>query len=219
MLRELRTTADGSQTIFVPQWDEHYHSIHGAIQESRHVFINNGLIPFLSESVVRILEIGFGTGLNALLTAEYATQGRSIYYEALEAYPIEDTLWQSLNYHEIANSELNLPILHRANWEISEEVLPNFTLKKRSGFLETITFEESFFDLIYFDAFAPGAQPELWTPFIFTKMYQALKPGGHLVTYCAKGSVKRAMKEVGFQVLALPGPPRKREMTKAVKPE
>jgi tRNA U34 5-methylaminomethyl-2-thiouridine-forming methyltransferase MnmC len=218
MLRELRTTADGSQTIFVPRWDEHYHSIHGAIQESKHVFIKYGLGPFLSEREVRVLEIGFGTGLNTLLTAEFAEKGRRIYYEALEAYPIEDSLWQSLKYPEIINSAINLPILHKSKWEIPAEVLPHFFLRKRSGFLESTTFEEKFFDLIYFDAFAPGAQPELWTSIIFEKMYQALKPGGHLVTYCAKGSVKRAMKDVGFQVVVLPGPPRKREMTKAVKP-
>ncbi|MCH8553857.1 MAG: tRNA (5-methylaminomethyl-2-thiouridine)(34)-methyltransferase MnmD [Schleiferiaceae bacterium] len=221
MHRELRVTADGSSTIFVPVWDEHYHSIHGAVQESMHVFITNGLSAFATLPSLSILEVGLGTGLNALLTAFSIAEVQQVHYTALEAYPIESALWQHLNYSSVLsfqNSQALFEKLHRAPWETAFPLTENFRLLKVQATLEAWQPTPNEYHLIYFDAFAPSAQPELWTEAIFLKLYTALQPGGSLVTYCAKGSVKRAMKAVGFQVEALPGPPRKREMTRASKP-
>jgi tRNA U34 5-methylaminomethyl-2-thiouridine-forming methyltransferase MnmC len=220
--RELRVTADGSSTIFVPFWDEHYHSIHGAVQESMHVFIANGLQHFTATTAaLSILEVGLGTGLNALLTARNLSNAHQVKYTALEAYPIEAALWQHLNYSSVLpghDSQVLFEKLHTAPWETAFPLTENLNLLKKQATLEDWQPIPNEHHLIYFDAFAPSAQPELWTEAIFLKMYTALQPGGCLVTYCAKGSVKRTMKAVGFQVEALPGPPRKREMTRATKP-
>lgn len=220
MNRELRLTADGSSTIFVPALDEHYHSIHGARQESAHVFIAAGLNN-RHESSISILEIGFGTGLNAFLTAlEAQKKGVTIFYTGLEKYPVSTAEAAHLNY---AKGALDSPesslfkALHLAPWETETPINTHFILLKRQiDFLEFKA--EEAFHLIYFDAFAPSAQPDLWTVEMFQSMFSALKKGGELVTYCAKGQVKRNMKTAGFIVDALPGPPGKREMTRATKP-
>jgi tRNA U34 5-methylaminomethyl-2-thiouridine-forming methyltransferase MnmC len=219
MKRELRQTSDGSSTLFVPALDEHYHSIHGALQESLHVFIEAG---FKSREVqsISILEIGFGTGLNAWLTAiEAAKSDVQVEYTALEKYPLSDDEVAGLNYAQLKGYTGELPLfnqIHATEWESLQTITPHFSIRKMQVDLHDFNAQEVF-DLIYFDAFAPSAQPDLWTEAIFNRMFIAMKPGGNLVTYCAKGQVKRNMKAAGFVVEALPGPPGKREMTRAIK--
>ena len=219
--KEIVKTRDGSNTIFVPEFDETYHSTHGAIQESLHVFIRSGLKFKTELNDINVLEVGFGTGLNALLSfVDSEDTNRNIKYTSLEAYPLQWDLVSKLNYIDIIfngkYSEIYKKI-HTCDWESFYELSPYFTLRKQNLKLQNILFDNEF-DIIYFDAFAPRVQPELWTEQIFTSMYKALKPGGILVTYCAKGSVKRALRYVGFQLQSIPGPPGKREMSRAVKP-
>ena len=220
MKRIIKTTADGSKTIFVEELNEHYHSVHGALAESRHVFINAGFLP-VGDEKLHILELGFGTGLNVLTTLEANQKaGRNVFYTAVEAYPVKAIELAQLNYAALGLpdevSALNNKI-HQTPWEEWQEITPNFKLlKQQKKFQEII--DKQLYHLIYFDAFAPEKQPELWTVEIFEKMYKALKPGGVLVTYCAKGQVKRNMKAAGFLVQGIPGPPGKREMTRATKP-
>ncbi len=219
--KEIVKTRDGSNTIFVPEFDETYHSTHGAIQESLHVFIRSGLKFKTELNDISVLEVGFGTGLNALLSfVDSEDTNRNIKYTSLEAYPLQWDLVSKLNYIDIIfngkYSEIYKKI-HTCDWESFHELSPYFTLRKQNVKLQNILFDNEF-DIIYFDAFAPRVQPELWTEQIFTSMYKALKPGGILVTYCAKGSVKRALRYVGFELQSIPGPPGKREMSRAVKP-
>ena len=222
MKRTVITTSDGSKTIQIEDWDEQYHSIHGAIQESQHVYVNTGLHHFLklyNPKELRILEIGFGTGLNAFLTAlESGQQGVEIQYEGVEAYPVKAEELSQLNYASriAANQQHLFDSLHELSWEELHPITSNFLLKKRQQFFSELSDENSF-DLIYFDAFGARVQPELWTESIFKSMYRALKNKGVLVTYSAKGSVRRAMQTAGFLVERLEGPPGKREMLRATK--
>jgi len=222
MKRTVITTSDGSKTIQIEDWDEQYHSIHGAIQESQHVYVNTGLHHFLklyNPKELRILEIGFGTGLNAFLTAlESGQQDVEIHYEGVEAYPVEADELSQLNYAAriAANQQHLFDSLHKLSWEELHSITSNFSLKKRQQFFSELSDENSF-DLIYFDAFGARVQPELWTESIFKSMYRALKNKGVLVTYSAKGSVRRAMQTAGFLVERLEGPPGKREMLRATK--
>lgn len=219
--KEIVKTRDGSNTIFVPEFDETYHSTHGAIQESLHVFIRSGLKFKTELNDISVLEVGFGTGLNALLSfVDSEDTNRNIKYTSLEAYPLQWDLVSKLNYIDIIyNGKYSETYkkIHTCDWESFHELSPYFTLRKQNVKLQNILFDNEF-DIIYFDAFAPRVQPELWTEQIFTSMYKALKPGGILVTYCAKGSVKRALRYVGFELQSIPGPPGKREMSRAVKP-
>jgi tRNA U34 5-methylaminomethyl-2-thiouridine-forming methyltransferase MnmC len=219
--REILITGDGSATIRLPEWDEQYHSKHGAIAEAKHVFIKSGLEHFLTKNdldAIRILEIGFGTGLNALLSLQFAIRNRQrLHYTGVEAYPVEFSEIRQLNYTKLIKSaEKDFEQIHICSWEIPSEINKNFTLVKRKQFFSQINDKQSF-ELIYFDAFGARVQPELWEEDLFRKMYNALIPGGMLVTYSAKGSVRRAMQAVGFEVERLPGPPGKREMLRAVK--
>ncbi|MBT8303205.1 MAG: tRNA (5-methylaminomethyl-2-thiouridine)(34)-methyltransferase MnmD [Bacteroidia bacterium] len=219
MQRKIITTADGSKTIYLPEWNEHYHSKHGAIQEANHVFIEKGLFHVSQMSKrISILEMGFGTGLNALITfLEAKKLGLQIDYTGVEAYPVGKEEMNSLNYAEHFNDrgiKEVFKMLHDIPWQERNEITNNFSLTKRKQFFFEITDEDQF-DLIYFDAFGPRVQPELWTKEIFKKMFLALKHNGVLVTYSAKGSVRRNMLEVGFAVERLPGPPGKREMLRA----
>lgn len=221
MKTEFLKTADGSLTIHLPLWDEQYHSKHGAIQESKHVFIKTGLHHFCELHDVEelaILEIGFGTGLNALLTSQEAEiLNRSILYDGVEAYPISLQQVQGLNYPEMLGiTETSFLKLHSVSWETPQEITPSFTLHKKQKLFKDITAIDAY-HLIYFDAFGARVQPELWTQEVFKTMYTALKQDGVLVTYAAKGSVRRAMQAVGFTVERLPGPPGKREMLRATK--
>lgn len=222
MKREIINTGDGSTTIHLPEWNEHYHSIHGAIQEARHVFIEMGLKKVLAtgKSSISLLEIGFGTGLNALVTwQETQNVPVKITYTGIEAYPVEEPEVKELNFSaEIRENKAQeiFAQLHSLPWEIPVKLTPDFILHKQKKFFQDITDREEY-DLVYFDAFGARVQPELWTAAIFSRMYEALIPGGILVTYAAKGSVRRAMLEVGFKVEKLPGPPGKREMLRATK--
>jgi len=221
MERKLIITKDGSHTISVPEMKVTYHSVHGAIQESMHVFIqaglrDSGVFDFLG--VNHVLEIGFGTGLNALLTLiEADKQKNRIYYTAIELYPLNEAEISSLNYCE----QLNKPNykrlfekMHQGEWEEMFEITDYFRLTKIKCSLPDFSSGNSFF-LIYFDAFAPNAQPELWTKEVFEKLYNMMTEGGRLVTYCSKGDVRRAMQAAGFNVVKLPGPAGKREMLRA----
>jgi tRNA U34 5-methylaminomethyl-2-thiouridine-forming methyltransferase MnmC len=217
--REIIQTLDGSTTIHLKEWDECYHSKHGAIQEAQHVFIKNGLALFENKSV-SILEIGFGTGLNAFITfLESKKLQQSIDYVGVEAYPVSADEVLSMNYVAELNAETETAIfkkMHESNWDEQVKLSENFVLTKRKQFFDAIDDIEKF-DLIYFDAFGYRVQPELWSTAIFQKMHNALKPQGKLVTYAARGVVKRSMIEVGFTVEKLAGPPGKREMFRASK--
>ncbi len=221
MERKIITTSDGSKTIHIVDWDEQYHSKHGAIQEAYHVFIKSGLALF-SGSDVAILEIGFGTGLNALITLlEAEKRALNITYRGVEAYPITEVELQQLNYiAELQATDFQEQFLqmHQSPWEQHTAITTRFSLCKQQKDFMKID-DVAAFNLIYFDAFGARVQPELWTEVVFAKMYKALKNNGVLVTYAAKGSVRRAMQAVGFVVERLPGPPGKREMLRATKKE
>lgn len=216
MKREIIITSDGSTTIHLPAWNEQYHSKHGAIQEAYHVFIKHGL-EYVSLEKIAVLEIGFGTGLNCFIT--YLESNKEIEYVGVEAYPVAEEEINKLNYVSELKAEGNSSVfnkIHKVSWETRHQIQENFYLTKRQQFFKDIEDVEAF-NLIYFDAFGARVQPELWTEEIFEKMFKALKSGGVLVTYAAKGSVRRAMEAVGFLVERLPGPPGKREMLRAIK--
>jgi tRNA U34 5-methylaminomethyl-2-thiouridine-forming methyltransferase MnmC len=217
--REIIQTLDGSTTIHLKEWNECYHSKHGAIQEAKHVFIKNGLALFPNQNI-SILEIGFGTGLNAFITyLESKEFGQTIDYVGVEAYPVSAEEILSMNYIKELNaveSEAIFEKMHICNWEEKIIFSDSFALTKRKQFFEEIDDLEKF-DLIYFDAFGYRVQPELWSTDIFDRMFKALKTNGVLVTYAARGVVKRSMIEVGFTVEKLAGPPGKREMFRARK--
>lgn len=219
MKREIIQTLDGSTTIHLTDWDECYHSKHGAIQEAQHVFIKNGLALFPDQKIA-LLEIGFGTGLNAFITVlESEKRNQIIDYVGVEAYPVAAEEVLQMNYVAELNATDQLEIfqkMHESSWEEKTVLTSHFTLTKRKQFFENID-DEDCFDLIYFDAFGYRVQPELWSTAVFEKMYKALKVGGVLVTYAARGVVKRSMIEVGFTVEKLAGPPGKREMFRAFK--
>lgn len=219
--RKIVKTADGSSTLQLPQWQEQYHSLHGAVQEAYHVFISMGLDCYTNQRL-RILEMGFGTGLNALITLlEAPARELEISYTTLEAYPVNQAEWTALDYgHTLQKKDAPeyFQALHLAPWEKAIPITPFFTLHKKQLRFEDFSSPQGF-DLIYFDAFGARVQPDLWTEAVFGTMYQALLPGGRLVTYAAKGSVRRAMQAVGFKVERLPGPPGKREMLRATRPE
>lgn len=230
MEREVVITGDGSSTIHLPQWNEQYHSKHGAIQEAIHVFIKHGLHHYYqsefnletqSENTsISILEIGFGTGLNAFITLLEADKlNCSIDYFGVEGYPVLKDEIVQLNYPKQLDAQVKQGVflnLHDVSWEEKHTITSNFSLTKQNRFFSEIKEKEQY-NLIYFDAFGARVQPELWTEAIFKKMYDALQDHGVLVTYAAKGSVRRAMQAVGFSVEKLPGPPGKREMLRATK--
>lgn len=211
---QLITSEDGSHTLFVPSLNEHYHSIHGAIQESEHVYIRMGL-QSLSKSKINVLEIGFGTGLNALLTYVHS-QHIHICYQTVEKYPVDMDLIKHINYGVMLDQPDVFQQLHSSGWDAWEFVSPTFSLLKWKGDFRHI-FPDAGVDLVYFDAFGPDKHPDLWTMDVFAKLYDLMNPNGILVTYCAKGSVRRMLAACGFVVERLPGPPGKREMVRAIK--
>lgn len=219
MKRKIILTKDGSTTIQLLDWDEQYHSKNGAIQEANHVFIKNGLAEVNTKDI-SILEIGFGTGLNAFITfLEAQKRGLEINYVGVEAYPVTKNELDKMNFVSQLNAEAYkevFSLMHQSNWDDEQKIAINFKLTKRKQQFEEII-DQNEYHLIYFDAFGAQVQPELWTEIIFEKMYKALKKDGILVTYSAKGSVRRAMQSVGFKVERLPGPPEKREMLRATK--
>ena len=220
MKREILITNDGSTTIHLPEWNEQYHSKHGAIQEAYHVFINSGLYQFKDQDEISILEVGFGTGLNCFITfLEGIKHKMNINYVGVEGYPVEEKEIKLLNYISELNAKDFSKVfenMHSASWNKQHQITESFSLIKRQQFFKEIT-DENRYHLIYFDAFGARVQPELWTVEIFKKMSNALKMNGLLVTYAAKGSVRRAMQKAGLSVERLPGPPGKREMLRAKK--
>lgn len=219
-MRIIQKTEDGSPTIYLPELDEHYHSVHGAIQESSHIFIKAGLRS-LPAGHIRILEVGFGTGLNAFLTLleTFNNPDLSIEYFTVERYPLSTDITEQLDYpHLLAPDRADLfAALHRAPWDKSVNITPAFTLHKIEGDIATVPLPDDI-NLIYFDAFAPEKQPEMWTPELFQAIYRHMAPGGILTTYCAKGVVRRLLQATGFHVERLPGPPGgKREILRATK--
>lgn len=221
MAIEIFITKDGSHSLLNTDLNETYHSTHGAIQESIHVFLNNGLDFFMERnnpSEIHILEIGFGTGLNALLTLQKAMDSQiKIFYTTLEAYPLPKQVWLNLNYADTIKAKEYFNQIHRAAWEQWLEIIPNFHLLKIKKTLQQVDLTQSNFDLIYFDAFAPSKQPEMWEYPVLEKVIQRLNPNGVFVTYCAKGQLKRDLKSLNLNVETLEGPPGKKEMVRAVK--
>ena len=226
MTRKIITTNDGSHSLFVPKLNEHYHSTHGAITESKHVFLEAGLQYVTQNSGkpnIQILEVGMGTGLNVFLTFLYAQKNElpSLSYTAIEAHPLSSAEFKQLNYPQLLNANETqrqfFEQIHFCEANKSMQLSPNFTFCKWHSTLQATVLPQNRYTLVYFDAFAPDVQPELWQTSIFEKLFHAIKSSGILTTYCAKGSVKRTLKQVGFILEALPGPPGKREMTRATK--
>jgi tRNA U34 5-methylaminomethyl-2-thiouridine-forming methyltransferase MnmC len=196
--------------------DETYHSRNGAISESKHVFINEGMNRTTGN--VKILEVGFGTGLNALLTAQQAENtDRKVHYHTLEPFQVPFNLIEKIGYGELSEDSTLFNQLHDAEWETKTKINEQFTLLKTTQKLEYINLEDEVYDVIYFDAFAPKKQPELWSGEIFQKLYRATKPGGVLTTYSAAGQLKRDLKAAGYTIVNPPGANGKREMTVAIK--
>lgn len=221
MKKSLLKTGDGSYTLHIPEWDEQYHSKHGAIAEALHVFIKEGLHYWTNTntaSEIAIMEIGFGTGLNCFLSLlECEKEHVTIHYTGIEAFPLNVDIIQELNYALLLNESQKLFLqLHDYSWEENHIVSENFQLTKKKQFFSEISFKKCF-NIIYFDAFGIRVQPELWTEAIFQKMYNSLKKEGVLVTYAANGKAFRAMQAVGFSVERIPGPPGKKEMIRAIK--
>lgn len=225
-------TGDGSHTLYVPCLREHYHSTFGAIQESQFIFIDTGLKALLShqrlkteggipETAIHLLEVGFGTGLNALLTQiESSRLGIDVWYTSLEAHPLEQEIWSKLNFHQQLTHAPAAQLyeqLHLAAWNQQVAISPGFSLQKIHGNLEKFNPGSNRYHLVYFDAFGPDVQPEMWSPEIFSTIYHAMKTGGLLLTYSVKGTVVRALKAAGFTIEKLPGPPGKREILRATK--
>ncbi|MCZ2443037.1 MAG: tRNA (5-methylaminomethyl-2-thiouridine)(34)-methyltransferase MnmD [Flavobacteriales bacterium] len=210
--RNIILTKDGSDTILHPVLNEHYHSIHGAIAESEHVFIKHGM-QAIDNNPVNILEIGMGTGLNAFLTwLEAEKTKRPVHYVTLEPYPVTEDLAKALNYAQVLRADRKwFLMLHHCPWEKPNVLSPIFSFEKHKTAIQSFATTKKF-HLIYFDAFSPDKVPEMWQADVFNKLYQILEPGGLLVTYCAKGAVKRTLQEVGFFVKKVAGPPGKREM-------
>ncbi|NEV93916.1 tRNA (5-methylaminomethyl-2-thiouridine)(34)-methyltransferase MnmD [Psychroflexus sp. YR1-1] len=224
MKRQVVTTADGSKTIRIEDWDEHYHSTHGAIQEALHVYIQAGLEYFSEQhqpKSIRVLEAGYGTGLNALLACLWSQNSNiEVDYSGMEAFPISEAERRALDYPkrlEEAQVESIYEQLHLAPWEEWSPITKTFRLKKQKLLFSELELKNEV-DVVFYDAFGPRVQPELWEKPIFERFYEALKPEGVLVTYSVKGTARRALQALGFEVDIIEGPPGKRHMMRAYKP-
>lgn len=217
--RIILSTEDGSHTLYVPSLDEHYHSVNGALQESTHVFIHAGLKEIQKEEI-RLLEIGFGTGLNALLSLQYIEgfSSRKLIYHTIERYPLSREITDKLNYGEATGAMGTewFQKIHAADWGRPVPITDHFILHKIEGDSNHCSFPSDI-DLIFFDAFAPDKQPEMWESAIFEKLYKSASPEALIVTYCAKGEVRRRMQNAGFRMERLPGPPGKRHILRGGK--
>lgn len=217
-MNEIEITADGSATLYVPHLNEHYHSVKGALTESLHIFRDCAFLHHpITSHPLRILEIGFGTGLNAVVTAMAADKSHPTHYISLELYPVEYDMIEKLNYGKIVDNDL-LTFLHHAPWETATTITPFFTLEKRKCDFTKCQLPDNI-DVVYFDAFAPEKQPEMWSEELFARIFAAMAPGAILTTYCAKGEIRRRLQHIGFTVERIPGPPQgKREILRATKP-
>jgi tRNA U34 5-methylaminomethyl-2-thiouridine-forming methyltransferase MnmC len=217
---EIRYTADGSSTLYLPHLNEQYHSLNGAVTESEHVFLNMGFNYYEKPNPV-VFEVGFGTGLNALLTADRARiTEQSVYYIAIENFPLDKAMIELLDYGRFVPDQGKevFTALHECNWNEPVTITPYFRLLKvKSDFTENDWKLPVNYDIVYFDAFGPDKQPDMWTQQIFSRLYEQLLPGGILVTYSAKGEVRRRLNVAGFITERLPGPPGKKEMIRAIK--
>lgn len=216
----LRKTADGSATYYLPDMDEQYHSMNGAVTESRHVFLDMGFEYHQAQNPV-IFEVGFGTGLNTLLTAYRAhASRRKVHYVTIEKYPLAIQLIRDLHYGRLFGDEgiQTFGLIHECEWGKPVKITPFFELRKLKGDFTSEEWELPVeCDLVYFDAFGPDKQPEMWTQECIDKVYNRLKPGGVFVTYSAKGAVRRRLQAAGFRTEKLVGPPGKKEMLRAIK--
>lgn len=218
-------TADGSESLYIPELDEHYHSHHGALQESVHVYIKSGIDYILNEGCKspKIFELGMGTFLNTFLTLAYAEKNEiHIAYQGIEKFPVDPAALKKMNYTSQPYLKNYAPLCHLildAEWEDEVNISPYFKMTKTYGDFLTFSNPIDYFDLIYFDAFGFRAQSEMWSEKVFQKCFNLLKPGGVLVTYAAKGVVRRTMESIGFHVDRIQGAPGKREMMRAKKPE
>lgn len=220
MKRKFIETADGSTSIYLEEMDEHYHSKHGAIAESNHIFIKNGLLPKSSQEEISVFEVGMGTGLNVMTTIKAADEHQlKVHYHTVEAFPIKEEELGLINFSSLLGMDQGLFLrIHTVPWEIENLLQDNFKLSKFHSKLSELELRAAFFDVVYFDAFAPEKQEEMWTEEIFQKMFDVLKAEGILVTYCVKGVIRRRLQAVGFRVEKLKGPEGgKREMCRAWK--
>lgn len=216
---EIIETADGSHTLFSRRFDEIYHSRFGAVSESQHIFIHAGL-DFINKNEIRVFEVGFGTGLNALLTWAYSeAKGIRIEYDTMELYPVPADLMAKVNYADLLSERDKFHQLHNSVWAQRVKLSEYFSLTKLHSSVPEMEYPQGVIDVVFFDAFSPEKQPEMWTADVFQKMFDILKPGGILVTYCSKSYVRKNMQQVGFKITKLPGPHGKRDMVRATKPD
>jgi tRNA U34 5-methylaminomethyl-2-thiouridine-forming methyltransferase MnmC len=216
-MERVRITDDGFTTLFSSEFNQYYHSVRGALDETQRVYIELGLLAKMQETkAIAILELGFGTGLNALMTALEAEKNQlQVHYTSLEPFPISEEDVKLLNFQNGLGTDL-IQKIHQANWGESIEITPYFTLKKVQTTLQAFK-EDATFDVVYYDAFAPSSQPELWTAEIFAHVATLMKKGGFLTTYCSKTVVRRAMEQAGFKVEKHSGIWGKREVVRAIK--
>ena len=213
---QIITTSDGSHSVYSPQFDEAYHSSFGAMQEAEYIFINKGLL-YTAKTSLQVLEIGFGTGLNAFLTSVYGCN-LSIYYTGIERFPLSVEEANQLNYASFfPEQKAWFSAIHQVEWGSFQQVNENFQLLKVHADVLNIDFTKEQYDVVYFDAFSPEKQPEMWTESVFTRIFEACKPGAVFSTYCCKGYVRRLLQGVGFTVERLPGPIGKRQILRAIK--
>lgn len=214
-------TSDGSHSIYIPALNETYHSSHGAVTESLHVFIKAGLNEYFKQNdaqAITVFEVGFGTGLNALLSVQWAVENKvKVNYHSIEQSPVEEEVYSKLNYGKLLTSEEVFGVLHEAAWNEEVRINESFFLQKIHASWNDFLLQENFYQVLFYDAFAPGKQPEMWDLQLLQKCYSGLKEGGMLVSYCARGQFKRDLSSCGFQVETLPGPPGKKEMVRARK--
>ena len=213
---EIEHTADGSATLFVKEMDEHYHSVKGALTESNHIFRDSAFLYRADGSPLRLLEVGFGTGLNAAVTAMVADENHPVHYISLEKYPVQGEILSQLGYEELVDEGL-LHKIHAAPWDVPVEIFPGFVLEKRQCDYTRDPLPEGI-DVVYFDAFAPEKQPDMWTQGAFERLVGIMNRGCVLTTYCSKGEIRRRLESLGLRVERIPGPPGgKREILRATR--
>lgn len=213
---EIEHTADGSATLFVKEMDEHYHSVKGALTESNHIFRDSAFLYRADGSPLRLLEVGFGTGLNAAVTAMVADENHPVHYISLEKYPVQVEILSQLGYEELVDEGL-LHKIHAAPWDVPVEIFPGFVLEKRQCDYTRDPLPEGI-DVVYFDAFAPEKQPDMWTQETFERLVGVMNEGAVLTTYCSKGEIRRRLESLGLRVERIPGPPGgKREILRATR--